>query len=161
MTVRTAMRPEAVAKERALAAQRYRRQNIAIAILAAGGLAAFLGFANYFGGAEAVLGALLLYAISLPITGVILWLGSVLWWGVDCTLVAHALRVAALNAVALAALIVCEGVGMPWFGKMALVGGLMVLILRTVFEMESQESIVAAIILYFTPVLVAIVLLIL
>jgi hypothetical protein len=155
--MREGLRPEALQRERALAAQRYRRQNMAIAGLAAVSLIAALAFANHFGGPEAATGILLLYAISLPITGVLLWLGAVLWWGVDCTLLVHGLRVAALNAVTLAAMVLCDGVGMPGIAELAIVLGLMVLILRGLFSMDGPDSIVAALVLYFTPTAIAIV----
>lgn len=145
------LRPEVIQRERAIAAQRYRRQNMAVATLAAMALIIMLLVASNVGGEAAVTGVLITYAISLPVAGLLLWLGAVFWWGVDCTLPVHALRVAALNAVSLCALFVCVAVGMPGIITFAIVIALMVLILRGMFDLDGPESVVAALVLLFTP----------
>jgi hypothetical protein len=155
MAVRESMRPEALARERALAAARYRKQNIGIAVLAGIALAVLVALAGSYGEEGAVVGVLIVYALSIPIGGVALWLGAVLWWGQDCTLPVHVLRVAALNAVSYSALFACAAFGMPFIATIAIVMGLMVLILRGIFDLDGPESVVAALVLLFTPYVLA------
>lgn len=155
MAVRSHIRPEVLAKERAIAAQRYRRENVCLAVAAGVVVAIMLLLTASRAGAEAAAGVLLVYFLSIPLVGLLLWLAALVWWGVNCTLFHHFLRVAALNAVGLCAMLICAMVRMPFFGTAAIVVGLMVLILRGLFDLDKPESIVAALVIFFLPALLS------